>query len=182
MRGHPGCRRRLARATGLSPVGPSWADAESAQLWGWCVALSANTAFTAAVPCLCVRSRQVCRVRTSACSRVSSAPPPPLLRPRSPRCVWRVVPSGCPLFSPAGTLFPAVCSFSGLRPVAPQVRPTCPLCVCALALPRHPRPPPLPGSLWRAHFACFRCRAPVGPFHAIRATPRFLPQSRAPSS
>ena len=30
MRGRPGRRRRRARATGLSPVGPPWAGAEAA--------------------------------------------------------------------------------------------------------------------------------------------------------
>ena len=61
-----------------------------------------------------------------------------------PRCVWRAVPSGCPLPSLAGTPFHAVCAFSELGPVALLVFPVCPLCVCALALPRRPHPPPPP--------------------------------------
>ena len=68
----------------------------------------------------------------------------PLPAPRVPRCVWRVVPSGCPLPSLAGTPFDAVCAFRELRPVALLVVPACPLRVCALALPRRPLPP-LPG-------------------------------------
>ena len=112
--------------------------------------------------------------------RLSRAPPP--LPPRSPCCVWLVVSSGCPLSLRAGTPFHVVCAFCGLGPVAPQVRPTCPLRVCASALPQCPPPSPLPGPVWRAHLAWFRCRALAGPFHAVRATPRFLPQSRAPSS
>ena len=32
----------------------------------------------------------------------------------------------------------------------------------------------------RTHYARFWCRAPVGPFQAVRAPPRFLPRSRAP--
>ena len=65
--------------------------------------------------------------------------------PRVPRCVWRAVPSGCPLPSLAGTPFHAVCAFRELGPVALLVVPACPLCVCALAPPRRPLPPPLGG-------------------------------------
>ena len=65
--------------------------------------------------------------------------------PRVQRCVWRAVPSGCPLPSLAGTPFHAVCAFRVLGPVALLVVPACPLRVCALALPRHPLPPPLGG-------------------------------------
>ena len=61
------------------------------------------------------------------------------------RCVWRAVPSGCPLPSLAGTPFHAVCAFRVLGPVALLVVPACPLGVCALALPRRPLPPPLGG-------------------------------------
>ena len=123
------------------------------------------------------RSRQVRGVGAGAGSCVSPVPPSP--PSRSPRCVWRVVPSGCRLPSPAGTPFHAVCAFRGLGPVALMVFPACPLHVCALALPRRPRPSPLPGSVWRAHLAWFRCRAPVGPLRAVRVPPRFLPRSRA---
>ena len=69
----------------------------------------------------------------------------PLPAPRVPRCVWRAVPSGCPLPSLAGTPFHAVCAFRALGPVALLVVPACPLRVCALALPRRPLPPPLGG-------------------------------------
>ena len=69
----------------------------------------------------------------------------PLPAPRVPRCVWRAVPSGCPLPSLAGTPFYAVCAFRELGPVALLVVPVCPLRVCALALPRRPPPPPLGG-------------------------------------
>ena len=70
----------------------------------------------------------------------------PLPAPRVPRCVWRAVPSGCPLPSLAGTPFHAVCAFRALGPVALPVVPACPFCVCALALSRCPLPPPLGGS------------------------------------
>ena len=65
--------------------------------------------------------------------------------PRVPGCVWRAVPSECPLPSLAGTPFHAVCAFRVLGPVALLVVPECPLRVCALALPRRPLPTPLGG-------------------------------------
>ena len=69
----------------------------------------------------------------------------PLPAPRVPRCVWRAVPSGCPLPSLAGTPFHAVCAFRALGLVALLVVPACPFRVCALALPRRLLPPPLGG-------------------------------------
>ena len=69
----------------------------------------------------------------------------PLSAPRVPRCVWRAVPSGCPLPSLAATPFHVVCAFCALGPVALLVAPACPLRVCALALPRRPLPPLLGG-------------------------------------
>ena len=69
----------------------------------------------------------------------------PLPALRVPRCVWRAVPSGCPLPSLAGTPFHAVCAFRGLGPVALPVVPACHFRVCALALSRCPLPPPLGG-------------------------------------
>ena len=79
----------------------------------------------------------------------------PLPAPRVPRCVWRAVPSGCPLPSLAGTPFHAVCAFRALGPVALLVLPACPLRVCALALPRRPLPPLLVGV------ACARRAVPA---------------------
>ena len=101
------------------------------------------------------------------------------LASRSPRCVLRVVLSGCPFHSPASTPFHAVCAFRGLGPVALQVRAACPLRVCALVLSRCTPVPPL--SVWRAHRARYLCKSPVGPLPAVFAPPRFLPWSRAPS-
>ena len=69
----------------------------------------------------------------------------PLPAPRVPRCVWRAVPSGCPLPSLAGTPFHAVCAFRALGPVALLVVPACRFRVCALTLSRCPLPPPLGG-------------------------------------
>ena len=67
----------------------------------------------------------------------------PLPAPHVRRCLWRAVPSGCPLPWLAGTPFHAVCAFRELGPVALLVVPACPLRVCALALPRRPLPSPL---------------------------------------
>ena len=127
---------------------------------------------------VCARRSRPVRGGWGRC-RVLCLPRFPLPAPRFPRCVWRAVPSGCPLSSLAGTPFHAVCAFRGLGPVALLVFPACPLRVCALALSRRPRPPPLPGWVWRAHLARSRCWAPVGPFHAVRAPPCVLPRSRA---
>ena len=89
----------------------------------------------------------------------------PLPAPCVPRCVWRVVSSGCPLPSLAGTPFHAVCAFRELGPVALLVVPACPLRVCALALPRRPLPPPPLGGV-----ACAPHAVPA--LGAGRAVPR----------
>ena len=100
----------------------------------------------------------------------------PLPPPRVPRCVWRAVPSGCPLPSLAGTPFHAVCAFRMLGLVVLLVVPACPLRMCALALPRRPAlgagravprgpcpsacPAPVPCSVWRAWGGAVRSRFP----------------------
>ena len=91
-------------------------------------------------------------------------------------CVWRAVPSGCPLSSLAGTPFHAVCAFRGLGPVALLFFPACPLCLCALALSRRPRPPPLPGV------GVARAPRAVPVLGAGRAVPRGLYPSACPAS
>ena len=98
----------------------------------------------------------------------------PLPAPRVPRCVWRAVPSGCPLPSLAGTPFHAVCAFRALGPVALLVVPACPFHVCARALPRRPLPPPLGGV------ACAPRVVPA--LGAGRAVPRCLCPSACPAS
>ena len=105
------------------------------------------------------RSRQVWGVGNGAGSRSS-------LPSRPSRCVLRVVPSRCPFPSPAGTPFHAVCVFRGLSPIALWVRAAFPFGVGALVLPQHAHPSPPPGSVWRAHYVQFCCRAHVGPFQA----------------
>ena len=82
----------------------------------------------------------------------------PLPAPRVLRCVWRAVPSGCPLPLLAGTPFHAVPSGIPRVPFA---------CVCAPA-PAASAPPP-PWVVWRAHHAQSRHWALVGLFHVVRA-------------
>ena len=97
----------------------------------------------------------------------------PLPAPRVPRCLWRVVPSGCPLPSLAGTPFHAVCAFRVLAPVALLVGPACPLRVCALALSRRPLLPTLGGV------ACASRAVPA--LGAGRAVPRGQCPSACPA-
>ena len=85
---------------------------------------------------------------------VSCLPCLPLPARRVLRCVWRAVPSGSPVPSLAGTPFRAVCAFRELGPVALLVFPACPLCVCALALPRRPFPSPPPPLVGVARAPC----------------------------
>ena len=143
------------------------------------MAQCATTALAGAVPRLCVRGASGRFGGGSARYLVLCLSRFPLPAPRVPRCLWRAVPSGCPLPSLAGTPFHAVCAFRALGPVALLVVPACPLRVCALALPRRPLPPPW--LVWRAHLARSRHWALVGPFHVVRAPPRVLPRSLAPS-
>ena len=96
----------------------------------------------------------------------------PVPAPRVPRCLWRAVPSGCPLPSLAGTPFHAVCAFRALGPVALLVVPACPLRVCALVIPRRPLPPLLGGV------ACAPRAVPA--LGAGRAAPRGLCPSACP--
>ena len=100
------------------------------------------------VPSVCARRSRPVR---GGSGRYLVLCPPffPLPAPRVPRCVWRAVPSGCPLPSLAGTPFHAVHAFRALGPVALPVVPACPFRVCALALSRCPPPPPL-GAVARA--------------------------------
>ena len=115
---------------------------------------------------VCARRSRPVRGGWGRC-RVSCLPRFPLRAPRFPRCVWRALPSGCPLSSLAGTPFHAVCAFRGLGPVAHLVFPACPVRVRALALARRPRPPPSLG--WcgartsRGSGAALRRAVPRGP-------------------
>ena len=143
------------------------------------MAQCATTALAGAVPRLCGRGARG-RFGGLGPYLVLCLSRFPLPAPRGRRCLWRAVPSGCPLPSLAGTPFHAVCAFRELGPIALLVVPACLLRVCALALPRRPFPPPS-WVVWRAHLARFRHWALVGPFHVVRAPPRVLLRSLAPS-
>ena len=119
---------------------------------------------------------RVCAALAAGLGGLLRSPSP---APRSPRCVWRVVPSRDSVPSPTGTPFHSVWVFRGSGPVALLVFPACPLCVRALALSRRPRPSSLPGSVWRAHLAWSQCRAPVGQFHAVHSPLLVLPRPPA---
>ena len=113
------------------------------------MALCATTALAGAVSRLCVRGARGRFGGGSGRYLVLCLSCFPLPAPRVLRCVWRAVPSGCPLPSLAGTPFHAVCAFRALGSVAFPVVPACPFRVCALALSRCPLPPP-PGGVARA--------------------------------
>ena len=136
MCGRPRCRHRRASATGLLRVGPPWAGAEAAEPQNWCVARCSTTALAGAVPCSCVRgTRGRCGGGGWSRCRVFCRPcyPPPA--PRSRRCVWRAVPSGCLL--PLLARYAIPCGLC-----VPRARSGCPsgiprltfVCACARAL------------------------------------------------
>ena len=129
----------------------------------------------------CVCAALAADLRGRVWCRYSLVPLGSSLPSRPSRCLWRVVPSGCPFPLPAGTPFHAVCAFRGLGRVALWVRAACPSAVAPLVLPRCTPPPP-PGLVWRAHYARSWCRALVSPFQAVRAPWRFLSRSSAPRS
>ena len=127
---------------------------------------------------LCARrSRQVWGVGAGAGSRFSFwAPPCPRVPPGA--CCGLSCPGIASLRVPVRHSMRSVRSTGSVWlpfESAPRV-----CCVCLRSCFRGVRAPPPPGSVWRPPYARFWCRAPVGPFQAVRAPPRFLPQSRAP--
>ena len=179
MRGRLGRRRRRARATGVSPVGPPCAGAEAALPRGWGVAQCATTALAGAVPRQCVRGALGrfwgLRLVPGVVSLPFPPPPPacPALRVagRPVRVSltlarWYVIPRG--LCVPR--------AWSGCPSGSPRMPSAC---VCARA-PAASAPPP-PWVVWRAHLARSRHWALVGPFHMVRTLPGVLPRFLAPS-
>ena len=162
MRGRLGRRRRRARATGLSPVGPPWACAEAAFPRGWGVALCATTASAGAVPRPCVRGARGRFGGLGPVAGVVSLPFPPS-RP------------ACPALRVAGR--PVRVSLTLARWYAIPRR----LCVprarsgCPSGSTR------VPWVVWRVHLARSPHWALVGPFHVVCAPSRVLPRSLAPS-
>ena len=143
------------------------------------MALCATTALAGAVPCLCVRGA---RRRFGGFGPVPGVVSPSF-PPSRPACsalhvAGRTVRVSLTLARwyaiPGGLCVPRA------RSGCPSSSPRVPLsCVCARA-PAASAPPP-PWVVWRAHLAWSRHRALVGPFHVVRAPPRVLPRSLAPS-
>ena len=143
------------------------------------MALCATTALAGAVPRLCVRGARG-RFRgfgpvpgvvflsfppsrpTCSALRVAGRP----VRVSLTLARWYAIPRG--LCVPRAR--------SGCPSGSPQVSLSC---VCARALAVSAPPPPW--MVWRAHLAWSRHWALVGPFHVVRAPPRVLPRSLAPS-
>ena len=168
-----------------APPGPCYWLVASGTPWGWrggCLAAGLVRSTVcyycpggcSALAVCALRSQQVWGVKAGACSRSS-------LPSRPSQCVLRVVLSGCPFPSlPASHSLRSVRSAGSVwlpfwsmpRVCLVWVR-WCSHGVCA-------SPPPPPGFVWRAHYARFGCRAPVGPFQAVHAPPRLLLRSRAP--
>ena len=143
------------------------------------MALCATTALAGAVPRLCVRG---------ACGRLGGFGPVPgvvslSFPPPRPACSALRV-AGRPV-RVSLTLARWYAIPRGL--CVPRARCGCPSgsprvslsCVCARALAVSAPPPPW--VVWRAHPAWSPHWALVGPFHVVRAPPRVLPRSLAPS-
>ena len=143
------------------------------------MALCATTALAGAVPRLCVRGARgrIGGVRAGTWRRVSFVSP-------SPPRVFR---AACDGPSRPGVPYPRSLVRHSMRSVrsARSVRlpfrlsPRVPF-VCVRSRSRGVRPPPR-WVAWRAHLAWSRHWALVGPFHVVRAPPRVLPRSLAPS-
>ena len=151
---YPPCRPPNAWSPGVpAPPGPCyWIVASGTPVgwWGGCLAVELvrgamrHYCLGGCSPLVvCARRSRPVRGGWGRC-RVSCLPRFPLPAPRFLRCVWRAVPSRCPLSSLAGTPFHAVCAFRGLGLVALLVFPACPLSVRALALSQRPRLSPSP--------------------------------------
>ena len=143
------------------------------------MALCATTALAGAVPRLCVRGARGRFEGVRPVPGVVSLSFPP---PRPTCSALRV--AGRPV-RVSLTLARWYAIRRGL--CVPRARSGCPSgsprvslsCVCARA-PAASAPPP-PWVVWRAHLAWYRHWALVGPFHVVRAPPRVLPWSLAPS-
>ena len=141
------------------------------------MALCATTALAGAVSRLCVRGARGgfggVRAGTWCCVSPSSPFPPRVFRAA---CGGLSRP-GVPILArwyaiPCGLCVPR--ARSGCPSGGPRVSFSC-VCARALAVSA-PR-----WVVWRAHLAWSRHWALVGPFHVVRAPPRVLPRSRAPS-
>ena len=142
MRGRPGGRRRRARASGLSRVGPPWAGAEAALPRCWGVAQCATTALAGAVPRPCVRGARGRFGGLGPVPGVVSLPFPPY-RPACPALRVADRPVRVSLTLARWYAIPRGLCVPQPRSGCPSGSPRVPfVCVCALALPWRPPPPP----------------------------------------
>ena len=143
------------------------------------MALCATTALAGAVPRLCVRGA---RGRFGGFGRVPGVVSLPF-PPSRPACsALRVTgrPVRVSLTLARWYAIPSGLCVPRARSGCPSGSPRVPLsCVCARALAASALPPLW--VVWRAHLAWSRHWALVGPFHVVRAPPRVLPRSLAPS-
>ena len=146
---------------------------------GWGVAQCATTALAGAVPRPCVRGA---RGRFGGLRPVpaSVSLPFPPSRPACPALRVAGLPVRVSLTLARWYAIPRGLCVAPARSGCPSGSPRVPFaCVCARA-PVACAPPP-PWVVWRAHLARSRHWALVGPFHVVRAPPRVLPWSLAPS-
>ena len=173
MRGCPARRRRRARATGLSPVGPPWAGAQAALPRGWGEAHCATTALAGAVPRPCVRGARGRLGGLRPVPGVVSLPFPP----SRPACTaLRVAgrPVRVSLTLARWYAIPRCLCVPRARSGWPSGPPRVPFaCVCARA-PAASAPPP-PWLVWRAHLTLSRHWALVGLLDVVRTPPLVLP-------
>ena len=142
------------------------------------MAQCATTALAGAVPRPCVRGARGRFVGFGPVPGVVSLPFPPS-RPMCPALRVAGRPVRVSLTLAHWYAIPAVCALRELGPGALSGSPRVPfVCVCARAPAASPPPP---WVVWRAHLARSRHWAQVGPFHVVRAPPRVLPLSLAPS-
>ena len=167
----------------LAPPGPCYWLVATGTPMGWRGVCLAARLVPSTVCYYCFRECCALVVCARLCKSVGSGPVPALapLFPGVPRGAC------CGLFPPG---VPSLCvpvrhSMRSVRSAGsvwlpfgsvPRVRP-----VWVRSCSRGVRAsPPPPGSVWRAHYARFWCRAPVGLFQAVRDPSRFLPRSAAP--
>ena len=143
------------------------------------MALCATTALAGAVPRLCVRGA---RGRFGGFGPVpgivSLSFPPPRPACSALRVAGR--PVRVSLTLARWYALPRGLCVLRARSGCPSGSPRVSLCVCVRSRSRGVRCPPR-WVVWRAHLAWSRHWALVGPFHVVRAPPRVLPRSLAPS-
>ena len=143
------------------------------------MAQCATTALAGAVPRLCVRGARGRLEGFGSVPGVVSLPLPPS-RPACPALRVAGRPVRVSLILARWYAFPCGLCVPRARSGCPSGSPRVPFaCVCARA-PAASGPPP-GWVVWRAHLARSRHWALVGPFHVVRAPPRVLPRSLAPS-